>query len=184
MALGGIYKILAAQSGSYLHLNNSDLMHLSLFIKLPKYGHLSKDGKNLIHLGIAYASSFRMRVAQHFFLLLSLFILLTHSFVPHVHEFEEEARSLSELESRLPLNVLEWLVAAFQQDLGEDHLENYCPSNKYFDAFLLPFVNNQPEFSSQPLIRFELELTYLPHQDFLCSADHTSFIENRGPPTL
>ena len=123
-----------------------------------------------------------MRIAKYIFLSLALFLLLAHSFVPHAHEFNEEDHSRSITESRQPLNVLAWIVAVFQQDLGEDHLENYQPSSPTFfpvSAAILTSPLSSYQRSGTGLVQMH---NYLPYQSPHYHENDQTFTQERGPP--
>jgi len=126
-----------------------------------------------------------MRAVQYFFLYVSLFLLLAHSFVPHAHEHEPEGASppTKVIEAHPPLNILDWLAIAFQQDLGEDHLEIYQPAFKYLADSLFPLMKNQEMHSNQPAIQLLQELDYQPYRAPYYLRHLRSSTGSRGPPS-
>jgi hypothetical protein len=126
-----------------------------------------------------------MRAVQYFFLYVSLFLLLAHSLVPHVHEPEEEASHSQVADSKQPRDMLEWLAIVFQQDLGEDHLEIYQPVFKYLADSLYPHFNDGQVVSLNRLSFCLLQdFDYLPYQAPYYIIHLRSSIGSRGPPSV
>ena len=123
-----------------------------------------------------------MQVVRYFFLHASLLLILAHSFVPHGHDSEDGNLQLDSIEESKPLDLLDWLATVFQQDLGEDHLENYRPAYKFLATFSPPLLSNQLSRTSRPIAVLVQDFEYLPYQVPQYLTHHWPFIENRGPP--
>ncbi|MEO0330128.1 MAG: hypothetical protein AAF223_00360 [Bacteroidota bacterium] len=124
-----------------------------------------------------------IQAVRYFFLHLSLALLLAHSLVPHQHGVENETPSFQSTAVANPLNVFDWLASLFQQDLGEDHLQNYRPSPEFLAVYLLPGLDatKQEEYDNcQVLLR---SLSYIPYQTLFHDHHWSLSAVSRGPPS-
>lgn len=76
-----------------------------------------------------------MKMVSKLGLLLSVSILLLHSFMPHQHhsEISEERHSLEHKDAD---SILDYLLLAFHANLGENHLEEYQKASSIASCFV------------------------------------------------
>ena len=124
-----------------------------------------------------------IQAVRYFFLHLSLALLLAHSLVPHQHGVENETPSFQSTAVANPLNVFDWLASLFQQDLGEDHLQNYRPSSELPTVYLLLSLDatkQEGDNNRQVLLRC---LSYIPYQTPFYDHHWSLSAVSRGPPS-
>lgn len=118
-------------------------------------------------------------------MLISVLLLLSHSFVPHEHsKYSSDAFKFISCKNSNSDSILDVIISAFQQDLGDEHLSIYQRQFSYFsfdiDSHGIDASLKAVDFSQIPLqcaltVHSEIELYY--HCALGCSYQ-------RGPPNL
>lgn len=120
-----------------------------------------------------------MKMSGKIAMILAGVILLLHSFLPHNHHNEISEEEHLEVHEEAS-SVIDYILLAFHNNPGKNHLEEFKNSQQYQLQFLL--LANVPSFDFGSPLLLETQESHTTHTYHFLRQTQYHSLQFRGPP--